>query len=1076
MTELRVQLQNALGTAYSLEHELGGGGMSRVFVATEMAFGRRVVVKVLPPNLTAGVNIDRFRREILLAAKLQHPHIVPVIAAGEMDGVPYYTMPFIEGRSLRARLQETGPPSIVESIDILRDLAQALSYAHERGIVHRDIKPDNVLLSGGVAVVTDFGIAKAISASRSGVPSGLRAPSLTLTGMSLGTPAYMAPEQAAGDPEMDHRADIYSFGALAYELLTGSLPFTGRSPQRLLMAHMAETPAPMGELRAGIPPALTSLVMQCMEKEPRDRPSSAADVLRTLEALAGAERHDSTTAPRVRTLFVRALAVYALSFLSVAIIAYLAVKLTGLPDWVLPGALTVMGLGLPAVLFTGYVYFVAHREATTAPALTPGGAHVSRGALATLAVKASPHVSWRRATRGGVLALGAFVVLVAAFMTLRVLGIGPPGSLLAAGKLAERDRLIVADFHMSGGDSSLARVVTEAVRTGLGESPLFTILSPAMISDALRRMQQSPAADLNVQLAREVAQREGAKAVVGGDITPLGSGYVVTMRLVSADSASELVSYHETADSPRELLPTVDKLTRSLRGKAGESLKNVRAEPPLEQVTTSSLEALRKYADGSRANDIGDIDLAIPLLRQAIALDTTFAMGYRKLAAALFNARSATASRDSALSRAYRFRDRLPERERGLLLGDYYIAGPGRNRAKAIAAYEALLARYPDEQGGLNNLALAIESRREYARADSLYARCDSISPRRSIFLTNRIGAMGNAGRFDQARALITEFHRRFPGSTAVDLDEARMLYARGAVDSAVAALHAARRSPIPRDRVVALQHLASYSLARGHLREFTSLRRQYRLEAAALGTTAPPQEDSLYFAQLDIWLLDQPERGVQRMEAELARTPVRSLAVDGRPYFTVAPSFVVSVPYFTAAALYALARHPDRARTIMAQYDADVRDSTWRSFFEPARQNVLGEIALAERHPLAAVAAFRRGDMREDGPAHYCNSCLPIRLARAFDQGGMPDSATVMYERYLSVPELGRLSAQLDPLYLAAAHKRLGELYEQRGDVARALTHYRGFVDLWKTADPELQPTVADVQRRIARLTRSTG
>jgi serine/threonine-protein kinase len=218
---LRDQLQDALGSAYTITRELGGGGMSRVFVAREESLRRNVVVKVLPPDLLAGVNAERFDREIELAAGLQHPHIVPVLTAGQMEGVPYYTMPFVDGESLRARLTAQGALPMTEVIGVLRDVAKALAYAHERGIVHRDIKPDNVLLSGGSAVVTDFGIAKALSAARTVAPGG----TLTQIGTSIGTPAYMSPEQAAADPATDHRADIYSFGCLAYEMIAGRPPF-----------------------------------------------------------------------------------------------------------------------------------------------------------------------------------------------------------------------------------------------------------------------------------------------------------------------------------------------------------------------------------------------------------------------------------------------------------------------------------------------------------------------------------------------------------------------------------------------------------------------------------------------------------------------------------------------------------------------------------------------------------------------------------------------------------------------------------------------------------------------------------
>ena len=277
--DLAAQLQSTLGTAYSIERELGGGGMSRVFVAMDNRLGRRVVVKVLSPDLVASVSADRFEREIRLAARLQHPHIVPLLSAGDVNGIPYYTMPFVEGASLRERLS-AGPLPYLEAQSILRDVARALAYAHRQGIVHRDIKPENVLLAEGVAVVADFGVARALSAAAALAGGEL----LTQVGMRIGTPAYMAPEQAAADPDVDFRADLYAFGVMAYELLAGQHPFAGkRSMHALVAAHLTEQPQPlaMHTREAGVP--VTAIVMQCLAKNPRERPDSASAIVRALE-------------------------------------------------------------------------------------------------------------------------------------------------------------------------------------------------------------------------------------------------------------------------------------------------------------------------------------------------------------------------------------------------------------------------------------------------------------------------------------------------------------------------------------------------------------------------------------------------------------------------------------------------------------------------------------------------------------------------------------------------------------------------------------------------------------------------
>jgi serine/threonine-protein kinase len=282
--DLRERLGGALGTGYELDQELTGGGMSRVFIAHERSLGRRIVVKVLAPELAAGISNERFSREIRVAAQLQQANIVPLFSAGESGGLAFYTMPYVEGQSLRHRLSK-GPLSIAESINILRDVARALAYAHDHGIVHRDIKPDNVLLSGDAAVVTDFGIAKAVTAARGEKLGRTGGDPYTLTsaGSAIGTPAYMAPEQAMGDPATDHRADLYSFGCLAFELVAGRPPFHSRAAHQMLAAHITEPAPDVVALRPNVPPGLADIIRRCLAKDPAARPQSAREILTSLD-------------------------------------------------------------------------------------------------------------------------------------------------------------------------------------------------------------------------------------------------------------------------------------------------------------------------------------------------------------------------------------------------------------------------------------------------------------------------------------------------------------------------------------------------------------------------------------------------------------------------------------------------------------------------------------------------------------------------------------------------------------------------------------------------------------------------
>ncbi len=273
------RLNTALEGRYRIVRELGRGGMATVYLAEDLRHPRQVAVKVLRPDLAAALGGDRFLREIEISARLEHPHVLTLIDSGQADEILYYVMPYVEGESLRARVEREGALPVDDAVRILKEVVDALAYAHSKGIVHRDIKPDNVLLSGRHAEVTDFGVAKALS------EAAHESDAITSTGMAMGTPSYMAPEQAAAEPNVDHRADIYAVGVMAYELLAGRAPFVGATAQQVLAAHMTETPDPLDKHRANLPPGLAECVDRCLEKNPADRWQSAEELLRQLETV-----------------------------------------------------------------------------------------------------------------------------------------------------------------------------------------------------------------------------------------------------------------------------------------------------------------------------------------------------------------------------------------------------------------------------------------------------------------------------------------------------------------------------------------------------------------------------------------------------------------------------------------------------------------------------------------------------------------------------------------------------------------------------------------------------------------------
>jgi tetratricopeptide (TPR) repeat protein/tRNA A-37 threonylcarbamoyl transferase component Bud32 len=1045
------RLAAALADRYRIERELGQGGMATVYLAEDLKHRRKVAVKVLRPELTESIGGTRFLREIEIAAQLSHPHILPLHDSGEAAGFLYYVMPYVEGEPLRAKLSRERVLPPADAARYLREIADALAYAHAHGVVHRDIKPENVMLSGRHALVMDFGVAKAVSEAAD--------QGLTTVGMTLGTPAYMAPEQAVADPNIDHRADLYALGVVGYEMLTGRTPFDGMTPQQALAAHVTRSPAPLAERAPGCPPALAALVMRCLEKRADDRPQHAGDLVPLLE---GATTPSGGTAPavmpisgateaairrghpgRVAGLFVVG------AIIVLAVVRFLVLRL-GLPDWVFWGAAALLAVGLPIMLATGL------RERSRAIARTTA-AH--EGLSETGVTR---WLTWRKALLGGALAFSGLASVAAAYTAMRLLGIGPVGTLVASGALERRDRLILADFENHTSDATLGASLTEAFRVDLSQSPTVRLVDASEVGDELRRMRRAPDSALSSVVAREVAERSGVKAVVTGQIDPVGRGYVLSATLASAGDGRVLAAVRETADDAVGLLKAIDRLSGKLRERIGESLVTIRANPPLERVTTSSLAALRKYTEGTRLIDLGRPEAAVPVLQEAIALDTGFAMAYRKLAVAIANASTspaagATSAEVDAATKAFAQRDRLPDVERGLATAYYYGVVEG-DPGKEAATYRSLLAFDPDNDIALNNLALLMNTEGHYAEAESLATRALRVGSASQYFF-QLLNAQVAQGRLEPARSTVARAQEALPPDAPIRL-QFRVLLSLADGDRQSGEQIALQ---LRREQQSSLEWqartsgtLAAITEAQGRLAEVARHRRDQMAESEARGVPADYIRAAAQLAALELGYRNQPAKALGILDEALGRHPLDSLEPMDRPYIDV-------------AAIYAQAGKVEQAHRLLREYEAKVPVTTRRQADDAGR--AYGRVAEAEGRMREAADAYREWNQR-DG---FCRTCGLFELASLYDRQGQQDSARVTYERILNTPTaVGHLAA--DRYALAPTYKRLGELSEAKGDRKAAADYYNRFVELWKNADAELQPGVKEVRGRLARLAQEPG